>query len=73
MGRLGLLMLRSRMLSRVWGQVCPAASSVDVVHSFGSVRVGECPAEAGEFAGHGDRDNRAPLSTLGVESLPDVM
>ena len=51
----------------------PAASSADVVHGRGSVGVGECPAEAGELAGDGDRDDRAALPALRVESLPDAV
>ena len=39
----------------------------------GSVGVRERPAEAGELAGDRDRDDRAALPALGVESLPDVV
>jgi hypothetical protein len=38
-----------------------------------SVGVRECPGEAGEFAGEGDRDDRAALAALGVKSLPDAV
>ena len=38
-----------------------------------SVGVRERPAEAGELAGDGDRDDRAALAALGVESSPDVV
>jgi hypothetical protein len=41
--------------------------------SGGSIGVGECPAEAGEFAGDGDRDDRAALPALSVQSLPDAV
>ncbi len=62
------------MLSRVvWGQVGPAASSTDVVHGPGLVGLGDCPAEAGELASDGDRDDRAPLAALAFQSAPDVV
>ena len=34
---------------------------------------GDRPAEAGEFAGDGDGDDRASLAALGVEALPDAV
>ena len=70
---MGLLMLRSRMLSRVWGQVVlPPLEPTWCIGSV-SVGVGERPAEAGELAGDGNRDDRAAFAALGVESLPDVV
>ena len=39
----------------------------------GSVGVRECPAEAGELARDGDRDDRAAFAALNVESLPDAV
>jgi hypothetical protein len=54
-------MLRSRKLSRGW----PGAlvrSSADVATNLVSVGVGECPAEAGQLARDGNRDDRAALA-----------
>ena len=65
-------MVRSRMLSRVGGQVAPAASSTDVVRAAVS-RLGRVPAEAGELAGDGDGDDRAALGALAVEAAPDAV
>jgi hypothetical protein len=39
----------------------------------GSVGAGECPAEPGELAGDGDRDERTALAALCVQSAPDVV
>jgi hypothetical protein len=39
----------------------------------GSVVVGECPAEAGELAGDGHRDDRAALAALSVKSFPHAV
>jgi hypothetical protein len=67
-------MLRSRLLSRVGGQVGPAACSTDgCACAAGSVGAGECPAEAGELARDGDRDDRAALAAFGVEAPPDAV
>jgi len=60
------------MLSRVVGRMVPAASSADVVRGW-SVGGGERPAEAGEFASGGDRDERAALAALGVEASPGAV
>jgi hypothetical protein len=38
-----------------------------------SVSAGESPAESGELAGDGDRDDRAALPALIGESFPDAM
>ena len=38
-----------------------------------SVGAGQRPAEPGELACHGDRDDRAALATLCVESAPDAV
>ena len=47
----------------------PAASLTDVVRAA-SVGVRGGPAEAGELARDGDRDDRAALATLAVQSAP---
>jgi hypothetical protein len=39
----------------------------------GSVGVGERPAEAGEFAGDGNGNDRFAFAALGVQSLPDAV
>jgi hypothetical protein len=41
--------------------------------SLGSVGVRECPAEPGEFACDGDRDDRAALAAFAVEAAPDAV
>jgi hypothetical protein len=65
-------MLRSRMLSRVGPD-----GSCRLFSRRGAwlVSVGgdECPAEAGQFACDGDRDDRAAFAALGVEALPDLV
>jgi len=38
-----------------------------------SVGVGECPAEAAELAGDGDRDDRAALAAFMVQTLPSAV
>jgi len=35
--------------------------------------VGECPAEPGEFAGDGDRDDRAALAAFLGQAAPDAV
>src|SRR4051812_8588745 len=65
-------MLRSRMLSRGTRGPPPLQPTWCMVFG-GSVGVRERPAEAGEFARDGDRDDRAALAALSVESLPDVV
>src|ERR1035438_8170608 len=70
-GPRGLLTVRSRMLSRVC-QVPPLLDRRGVTGGR-SVSAGERPAEAGELAGDGDRDDRAPLPALISEAAPDAM
>ena len=50
-------------------------SSTDVACEVagGLLGAGERPAEAGEFAGDGDRDDRATLAALLSEPAPDVV
>ena len=57
------------MSSRVW---CRTGSRrlLDRRVLAGSVGVGDGPAEAGELARDGDRDDRAALAALAVEALP---
>ncbi len=62
-------MLRSLMLSRVGG--FPPSSSTDAALGVGLVGVSECPAEPGEFAGDGDRDDRAALAAVLGQAAPD--
>src|SRR5450432_1642717 len=66
-------MLRSRMLSRVGPDGSCRLFSRRGAWFGVSVGVGECPAEAGQFAGDGDRDDRAAFAALGLESLPDLV
>src|SRR3954470_22026985 len=68
----GLLRVRSRMLSRVC-QVPPPPQPTWRQRGRGSVGVGDCPAEAGEFAGDGDGDDRAALAALVGEAPPDAV
>lgn len=53
-------------------RMVPAASLTDVVQA-GSVGVRGGPAEAGELARDGDRDDRAALATLAVLSAPGAV
>ena len=50
-----------------------AASSTNIVWERGSVGGGDRPAEAGQLARDGDRDDGAALAPLCVEALPGAM
>lgn len=69
--RIGLLMLRSRMLWRGTRGLPPLQPTWCTVRR--SVGVGERPAEPAEFARDGDCDDRAALAAVSVEPLPDVV
>jgi hypothetical protein len=61
------------MLSRVC-RVPPLLDRRGVIEPLGGlVGAGECPAEPGELAGDGDRDDRAALAALIGEASPQLV